>query len=118
MKVETTSVGTITVAHLIGSIDTVDTEGASESLSELVNAKPTGLVLDFARVDYIASMGLSLLLKVAQDMRKNKCAMIIAAATPAVKTILDTVHLGSAIPMVASVDAALERLGAKAPSAA
>ena len=114
MKVETTWHGTTAVARLMGSIDTVDTEGASEVLNEIVSAKPGSLVLDFAGVEYIASMGLSMLLKVAQNMRKAKSPLFIAAATPAVKNILDTVHLGAAIPMVATVEAALERLGAKA----
>jgi anti-anti-sigma factor len=114
MKVQTKQIGNVVVAQLDGEIDTVDTEGLGEALAVIVAAKPEGLVLDFAAVRYIASVGLSLLLKLAQDMRKAKGKLVIAAVTPAVKTVLDTVHLGAAIPMAATVEEALQRLGVKA----
>ena len=110
MKVSTQQIGNITVAQLIGEIDTEDSDGLGESLATIVAAQPENLVLDFAGVSYIASMGLSLLLKAAQDLRKTKGKMVIASVTPAVKTVLDTVHLGAAIPIEPTVNAALARL--------
>ena len=98
------------VARLVGEIDTVDSEGLGEQLAVIMNTKPANLVLDFSDVRYIASAGLSLLLKLAQDMRKAKGKLVIAAVPPAVKTVLDTVHLGAAIPIDTTVEAALGRL--------
>jgi len=114
MKVSTRRAGDVVVAELVGEIDAVDTEGLGESLSEIAAEKPAGLVLDFSQVSYIASMGLSILLKLAQEMRKIKSPLVIAAVTPAVKTVLDTVHLGSAIPLETTVDGALKRMPKKA----
>jgi anti-anti-sigma factor len=114
MKVNARQIGNVTVAQLSGEIDTMDTEGLGESLATIVAAKPERLVLDFAGVTYIASMGLSLLLKVAQDVRKARGKLVIASVTPAVKTVLDTVHLGAAIPIESTVEAALARLAGKA----
>ena len=114
MKVNAHQIGNVTVAQLTGEIDTLDTEGLGDSLSVIVDAKPERLVLDFAGVTYIASMGLSLLLKLAQDVRKARGKLVIAAATPPVKTVLDTVHLGAAIPIESTVEAALARLGGNA----
>ncbi len=110
MKVSTRHAGNVVVAELTGEIDTVDTEGLGEALGAIVAGKPAGLVLDFSGVNYIASMGLSLLLKLAQEMRKSKRPLVIAAVTPPVKTVLDTVHLGAAIPMETTVENALKRV--------
>ena len=110
MKVQTRTVDSVMIARLAGEIDAFDTEGFGESLDAIVAAKPAVLVLDFEGVNYIASMGLSLLLRVARDMRLNGGALAIAAVTPAVKTVLDTVHLGQAIPVEPSVEAAIKRL--------
>jgi anti-sigma B factor antagonist len=109
MKVTTRHAGNVVVAELVGEIDTVDTEGLGEAFGAIVAEKPGGLVLDFSGVNYIASMGLSLLLNLAREMRKAKSPLVIAAVTPAVKTVLDTVHLGAAIPLEATVENALTR---------
>jgi anti-sigma B factor antagonist len=114
MKVTARQIDNVTVAQLSGEIDTMDTDGLGDSLAAIVAAKPQGLVLDFAGVTYIASMGLSLLLKLAQDVRKARGKLVIAAVTPPVKTVLDAVHLGAAIPIESSVEAALARLAGKA----
>jgi len=116
MKVNTSRIGNVVVAQLVGEIDTVDADGLGDTLAALVDAQPESLVLDFAAVTYIASVGLSLLLKLARDMRKAKRTLVIAAVTPAVKTVLDTVHLGAAIPIETTVAAALERVKATMPA--
>lgn len=117
MKVQTTHIGNLMVAQLVGEIDTFDSEGLGVALAQVAASPPAGVVLDFSQVTYIASMGLSMLLKLAQELRKSKCKLAIAAVTPAVRTVLDTVHLGSAIPIEASVEAALGRVGAPGASA-
>jgi anti-sigma B factor antagonist len=114
MKVNPRQVGKVMVAELSGEIDTLDSEGMGEALSAITAAKPQGVVLDFSGVTYIASMGLSLLLKLAQDVRKAGGKLVIAAVSPPVKTVLDTVHLGAAIPIESTVEAALARLAGKA----
>ena len=118
MKVNAQQIGNVTVAQLSGEIDTLDTEGLGDALAAIVAAKPECLVLDFTGVTYIASIGLSLLLKVAQDVRKARGQLVIAAVTPQVKTVLDTVHLGAAIPIEPTVEAALARLGRQAAGTA
>ena len=113
MKITTQKIGHVVVAQLVGEIDMVDSEGLGDALAEIVAAKPQQLVLDMAGVTYVASVGLSLLLRLAQDLRKIQCPLVIAAATPAVQTVLDTVRLGAAIPIDATVEAALGRLTGK-----
>jgi anti-sigma B factor antagonist len=118
MKVQTRQIGDVVVAQLRGEIDTLDAEGMGEALAGIVADRPEGLVLDFAGVTYIASMGLSLLLKLAQDLRKGGGKLAIAAVTPAVKMVLDAVHMGQAIPIERTVDEALARVGKKAAQTA
>lgn len=110
MKVQTRVIGQITVAELVGEIDTVDTEGFSGAMEEIIAAHPEALVLDFSQVNYIASMGLSMLLHVARDLRARKCQMVIAGVKPVVRTVLDVVQMGSIIPIETTVAQAVERL--------
>lgn len=104
MKVTTQKQGQVIIAHLAGEIDTIDTEGLGDTLQEIVAEKPGGVVLDFAQVSYIASVGIGILIKLAQDLRKIKCPVVIANVSPAVRTVLDTVHLTGVIPVVATVE--------------
>jgi len=110
MKVHAKHIGNVVVATLTGGFDSLDSDGLGESLATIVAANPGNLVLDFESVDYIASYGISLMLKIAQDLRKVQGKFIIAAATPSVMAVLDTVHLGAAIPIVETVDEALAQL--------
>ena len=112
MKVTTSIVGNVMVARLAGEIDTVDSDDFSGALSSLLAAKPARLVLDFSEVSYIASVGLSLLLKLAQEMRAMGGKVAIAAATPAVSRVLETVHLGSVVPIKPTVESAMGYMGA------
>jgi anti-sigma B factor antagonist len=114
MKVTTRREGDAVVAQLEGEIDTVDSEGLGETLLAIAAEKPGAVVLDFSGVNYIASMGLSILLKMAQEMRKIKSPLVIAAVTPGVKTVLDTVHFGAAVPLELTVEKALERVKKRA----
>jgi len=114
MKVHTRQVGEIMVAELTGEIDTIDSEGFADSLAVIMLQKPKAVVLDFSQVSYIASMGVSILVKLARDARAARTAVIIANVSDMVMTVLDTVHMGSIIPIESSVDKALSRLGAKA----
>jgi anti-sigma B factor antagonist len=109
MKVTTRNEGEVVVAVLVGEIDTVDSEGLGEALGEVMEGKTGGLVLDFSGVKYIASMGLSILLRLAQQMRKAGRPLVIAAVPAGVKTVLDTVHLGAAIPLEETVEKGVER---------
>jgi anti-sigma B factor antagonist len=113
MNLCTKQVGSAVVAELVGEIDTIDNEGFGNALTTILAAKPASLVLDFSGVRYIASAGISLLLQLARDLRKNGSTLVIASANPAVKTVLDTVHLGAVIPMAATVEEALGRAGVK-----
>ena len=116
MKVQIKHVGQAIVAELSGEIDTVDSEGLADALDEIVSQHPTRLVLDFSQVSYIASMGLSLLLKVAQEMRKTQGQLALVRVKPVVKLVLDTVCMGAVIPIEATLEKALEKMDAKAPA--
>ena len=118
MNVSTKMIGNIAVTHLVGEIDTVDSDDFAGALSTLVAANPASIVLDFSEVTFIASIGLSLLVKLTQQMRMSRGKVMIASVSPAVLKVLETVHMQSIIPIKPSVDAALTSLGVRTATAA
>ena len=113
MKVITKNMGNAVVARLVGEIGMADSEQLRETLDAIVHENPQNLVLDFSEVSYIASVGLTLLLKLTQELRKLKGRLVIAAATPSVLGVLTAVHMGSAMPIRPTVKSALDLVGAE-----
>lgn len=110
MQVTTSWRDRVLVAVLTGEIDTFDSEGLGEALEEVARTDAAGVVLDFSGVKYIASMGIGMLVKLAKQVRAHGVHARIAAASPEVRMVLNTVRLGSALPMDATVEEAVGNL--------
>jgi anti-sigma B factor antagonist len=110
MKVSISWRGRVLVAVLTGEIDTIDSEGLGEALDEVARTDATGVVLDFTGVTYIASMGIGMMLRLAKDLRVRGMRARIAGPSPAARTILDTLRIGSTIPIDATVEEAAKNL--------
>ena len=110
MKVRTRWDKGVLVASLEGEIDTMDSEGMASAMAEISTQKPQAVVLDFGGVKYIASQGIALVIKFAQEVRRGGGQIRIAAVLPAVKTVLDMVNLKVIVPMADSVETAVGEL--------
>lgn len=107
MIVETYWRGDVAIAHLIGEIDTREAEEVWGELRQILAEEPAACVLDLSHTTYIASLGLGILLKFAQETRFRQIRLRLAAVTPAIRIVLDTANLGRILPIDATVADAL-----------
>lgn len=111
------------VVTVAGRIDHSNADELQRALAPAVTeVGPTGapgIVLDFAGVEYISSMGLRVLMITAKDVRARRGRVGIAALQPIVTEIFDISrfdHVLEVYPTVAAAIAALARpVGGGAP---
>ena len=106
--------GDFAIAHLVGELDTREAEQVWTELRQIMLDEPQGCVVDLSHTTFIASLGLSILLKIAQEMRFRAIHLRLAAATPQIRAVLDTAGLGRVLsvdPTVADALVALDKAG-------
>jgi len=110
----------VVVAAPVGQIDHPNAQKLQEALAPLVEAAAaakTALVLDFAGVEYISSMGLRVLMVAAKQMRGQSAVIAVAALQPVVEEIFDIARFKHVLQVFPSVRAALQELSAPALAA-
>lgn len=110
----------VIVAVPAGQIDHVNAKQFEQLLMPLVaeaSGKQTPVVLDFAGVDYISSMGLRILMLAAKQMRAGNAPIAVAAVQPAVDEIFEIARFKFILEVVPTVRAALAKMSAPAAAA-
>ena len=108
---------------LLGVVGRVDHRSAAEleqALAEtmtLAGAAQGGVVLDFAGVEYISSVGLRVLMVAAKQMRANAAPFAIAALQPVVAEIFAISRFDRVLSVHPDVPAALAQCSAAALAA-
>ncbi len=110
MDLSTSWRGRVLVASLRGELDMKQHENLANALDELANADATGIVLNFAGVIYLASVGIGMLLKLVQKGRERGIAVRLAAPRPAVRMILEMVRAETTLPMDATIEESVQQL--------
>ena len=101
---------------LLGVVGRVDHRSAGDLEAALAAAigRPGAVVLDFAGVEYISSVGLRVLMVAAREMRTRQAGFAIAGLQPVVAEIFAISRFDKVLPVHADVGAAL---GALSPAA-
>jgi anti-anti-sigma factor len=108
------------LAAPVGQIDHPNAERLTQALAPILDAAIQGrnaLVLDFAEVGYISSMGLRVLLMAAKQMRAQNARIAVAALQPVVKEIFDIARFNHVLEIFPTVRAALDQLSQPALAA-
>jgi anti-sigma B factor antagonist len=108
------------VAAPLGRIDHAAAGELERVLTPLLPQSGSGrkaLILDFAGVDYISSVGLRVLMIAAKHTRGNGARIAVAAAQPVVAEIFAISRFDNVLEMYPSIRAALEKLSAPALAA-
>jgi len=92
-------------------------EGAIAPLLEQTPSGKGGLVLDFAAVDYISSVGLRILMVAAKQMRARGARIAVAALQPVVVEIFAISRFDSVLEVFPSVRDAVAKLSPAALAA-
>jgi len=86
----------------------------SERLNAAIAEGKTALVLDFSRVEFIDSTGLSVLLNGLRRLTRRKGALSVVCTNPTVLRLFEITRLDSTFHIVATRDEALAYVGASA----
>jgi anti-sigma B factor antagonist/stage II sporulation protein AA (anti-sigma F factor antagonist) len=109
----------VVVAAPAGRIDHANAEEFSRALAPELNDREnrSALLLDFAGVDYISSVGLRALMVAAKRLRADQRRIAIAALQPIVGEILQISRFDLILDVFPSVRDALAQLSAPALAA-
>jgi anti-sigma B factor antagonist len=110
----------VTLAAPLGRIDHAGAPLLEQALSPLLAQSGTAknaVVLDFAGVEYISSVGLRVLMVAAKQMKGHGARIVIAAPQPVVAEILAISRFDRVLEIAPSVRKALEWLSQKAVAA-
>lgn len=107
----------VVVASPVGRIDHVNAGSFEEALLPLLgqsNIDRESLLLDFAGVEYISSVGLRVLMAAAQQARAHESKIAIASLQPIVAEIFGISRFDRILDIYPSVAGALAQLSAPA----
>lgn len=111
----------VVIAAPVGAIDHSNAMQLEQAMGPIVNeaaAAKTPIVLDFAGVDYISSMGLRVLMAASKQMRAaGNAAIAVAGLQPAVDEIFGIARFKFVLQIFPSVRDALVALSAPAAAA-
>lgn len=116
MDIECAKRGDVVVLGPKGSLNTETAPKFEQKLLELLNAAEKRFLIDFARVDYISSAGLRVLLMAAKRLKAGGGAIVLCAMSPPVKKVFALCGFERDFTIVESRDRALERLLLASPS--
>lgn len=110
----------VVVAAPVGRIDHTAAPRFEQSLALLLTESDRckgGLILDFAGVEYISSVGLRVLMIAAKQLRGQGTRIAVAALSPVVAEIFAISRFDRVLDVVPSVRGAVETLSANALAA-
>ena len=120
MELTSRRLADVVVVAPVGPIDHVNATKLQDALAPIVDDAAAGgrpLVLDFAGVEYISSMGLRVLMVAAKQMRSRSAPMAVAALQPVVSEIFDIARFRFVVDVHPNVRDALAALSAPAAAA-
>jgi anti-anti-sigma factor len=101
----------ILVAVIEGNIDELEGHDFSATLRQVLAQKPAHAVLDCRGMTHVASHGIALLIRFAQEMRRHGGQVRMIGVRPHVQAVLMTINLGRIVPMDVDLDAAAKNFG-------
>ena len=101
----------ITQVGLIGRLDVSGLHGVDMKFHAATAARSQPAVVDLSGLEYIASLGMGMLISCAQSLKRKGHAMVLVGAYGDVDTAQRRAGIDQAIPMAADVDEALRIIG-------
>ena len=114
MDMEVTSLdGGLTRIRLQGRLDAQGTDSIGVRFSAAAAMAPCRVVVDLSGVDFIASLGMRLLISSARNAKAKLGVMVLYGATELVQDVLEQMAIDQIMPIVSTEALALEQ--ARAP---
>jgi anti-anti-sigma factor len=106
LSVETLPQG-IRCVHLSGRLDLKGTMEIELKFTGHVAGGKQSILIDLSKVDYLASIGIRMLLSNYKSLHSVPAKMILLSPQPAIEETLKTTGLDGTIPIARDLDAAL-----------
>ena len=74
-------------------IDSTTAEQFAAKMEEVLLQKPTAMILDFEKVDYISSAGFRILFMIAKEMKKNQGRLSARSVSAEIRNLFNLVHM-------------------------
>ncbi len=104
--------GPVTCAALAGRLDAIGADRIGLRFTAGVAAQGRNAVIDMSGVEFVASMGIRLLISAARALSQKGAKMVLFGAQPAVQEVFDDAALDQILPIVATEADALAALAA------
>jgi anti-sigma B factor antagonist len=101
----------VTQVALIGRLDVSGLHEVDMKFHGATAARSQPAIVDLSGLDYIASLGMGMLISCAQSLKRKGHPMVIVAAHDDVDAALRRAGIDQAIPMVGDLDEALQTIG-------
>jgi anti-sigma B factor antagonist len=108
MELSSESLGSTTVIHVSGSVDSLTADALLAALQSHVDDGRVRLVCDLSAVEYTSSAGLRALLATLKATRQQGGDFRLAAVRPSVHRVLELSGFTSILKLYGDVDAAVE----------
>lgn len=100
----------IQLVELVGRLDVKGTSEISDNFNFQVGTEKASTIVDMSKVDFLASIGMRMLISAARAKANRKCKLVLLNPTPLVQEALVTAGFESLIPMFSSQDEAVMAL--------
>jgi anti-sigma B factor antagonist len=110
LSVETLPQG-IRCVHLSGRLDLKGTMEIELKFTGHVAGGKQAIIIDMSKVDYMASIGIRMLLSNYKALHTVPATMVLLSPQPAIEETLKTAGLDGTIPIVHDLSAALNAIG-------
>ena len=93
LKIEIQNNDNEIIVLLEGMIDSTVSDEFAGKMEEVLAKKPSVIVLDFEKADYISSAGFRILFMVAKEMKKNEGRLIARHVCAEIQNLFSMVHM-------------------------
>lgn len=112
MEIRIQESGRAWVVAVAGKLDALSVGDYEKAMSQLIGAGKMRFVVDFAKLDYISSAGLRVLLTTAKQLKPKDGAALYANVPGHVREVFAVTGLDSILELYDTLDAAVAALGA------
>ena len=98
----------INIFRLNGRLDSNTSQGFEQKLFEAISDGTKSMVVDFKDLDYISSAGLRVILKATKAIKREDGRIMLCSMQDYVKEVFEIAGFDSFLPIVATMDDALE----------
>lgn len=109
MEIAQEQVGAVSVLAPVGRLDTDSATDLELALQDLIAAEARHFVLDFARIGYVSSAGLRVLLMAAKQLEGGKGTLRLCGLNPQVRQVFDIAGFSKLFQIFADRAAALDK---------